>query len=193
MIPSVLSSQVREGIEDFLKTTFPVSTPFFHGVMERFLGAAGGIFKGPYISVKLPYRTSSIGPDFFEGIPLRFPPYLHQEMAFRRLAGEEPVYTVSATARVRERRSVFSIRSWITAGGTGGNRASRRSSNENLECALLYVSATRAKKKVVITSYGKEERSFDKLVVLFLIADTRHYRCSTTPPTKAAVMSMGLG
>jgi DEAD/DEAH box helicase domain-containing protein len=31
MIPSVLSSQVQEGVEDFLKTTFPVSTPFFNG------------------------------------------------------------------------------------------------------------------------------------------------------------------
>ena len=33
--------------------------------MDRFLGDDGGIFKGPYISIKLPYRTSSIGPDFF--------------------------------------------------------------------------------------------------------------------------------
>ena len=97
MIPSVLSSQVQKGVEDFLKTTFPVSTPFFHGVMDRFLGEDGGIFKGPYISIKLPYRTSSIGPDFFTGIPLRFPPYLHQELAFRRLSGNEPASTVIAT------------------------------------------------------------------------------------------------
>jgi len=51
----------------FSSTTFPVSTPFFHGMMERFLEVEGGIFKGPYISVKLPYRTSSIGPAFFVG------------------------------------------------------------------------------------------------------------------------------
>ena len=97
MIPSVLSSQVQKGVEDFLKTTFPVSTPFFHGVMDRFLGEDGGIFKGPYLSIKLPYRTSSIGPDFFPGIPLRFPPYLHQEKAFRRLSGEQPTSTIIAT------------------------------------------------------------------------------------------------
>ena len=75
MILSVLSSQVKKGVEDFLKTTFPVSTPFFHGVMDRFLGEDGGVFKGPYLSIKLPYRTSSIGLDFFPGIPLFFPPY----------------------------------------------------------------------------------------------------------------------
>ena len=80
MIPSVLSSQVQKGVEDFLKTTFPVSTPFFNGVMGRFLGDDGGVFKGPYISIKLPYRTSSIGQDFCPGIPLRSLPYRHQEM-----------------------------------------------------------------------------------------------------------------
>jgi hypothetical protein len=31
MIPSVLSSQVQKGVEDFLNTTFLFSTPFFHG------------------------------------------------------------------------------------------------------------------------------------------------------------------
>jgi DEAD/DEAH box helicase domain-containing protein len=97
MIPSVLSSQVKKGVEDFLKTTFPVSTPFFHGVMDRFLGADDGIFKGPYLSIKLPYRTSPIGPDLFPGIPLFFAPYLHQEQAFRRLSGEQPASTIIAT------------------------------------------------------------------------------------------------
>ena len=54
MIPSVLSSQVKKGVEDFLKETLPVSTPFFHGVMDRLLGEDGGVFKGPYLSIKLP-------------------------------------------------------------------------------------------------------------------------------------------
>jgi len=97
MIPSVLSSQVQKGVEDFLKTTFPVSTPFFRGVMDRFLGEAGGIFKGPYISIKLPYRIASISPFFFPDIPLPFPPYLHQEQSFRRLSGEHPISTIIAT------------------------------------------------------------------------------------------------
>ena len=39
MIPSVLSSQVKKGV---------------HGVMDRFLGEDGGVFKGPYLSIKLP-------------------------------------------------------------------------------------------------------------------------------------------
>jgi len=107
MIPSVLSSQVKKGVEDFLKATFPVSTPFFHGVMDRFLGEDGGVFKGPYLSIKLPYRTSSIGLDFFPGIPLFFPPYLHQEQAFRRLAGEQPVSPIIATETGSGKKECF--------------------------------------------------------------------------------------
>lgn len=34
MIPSVLSSQVETGLEDFIKTTFPVTNPFFHKVID---------------------------------------------------------------------------------------------------------------------------------------------------------------
>ena len=29
MMPSVLAQYVRQGVEDFLRTTLPVSTPFF--------------------------------------------------------------------------------------------------------------------------------------------------------------------
>ena len=40
MLPSVLASQVRRGIEDFLRTTFPIHTPHFDGVLERLLDAS---------------------------------------------------------------------------------------------------------------------------------------------------------
>ena len=42
MLPSVLASQVRRGIEDFLRTTFPIHTPHFDGVLERLLDASSG-------------------------------------------------------------------------------------------------------------------------------------------------------
>jgi len=64
MIPSVLSSQVQKGVEDFLKPTFPVATPFFHGVMDRFLEEDGGIFKGPYISIKFPIEQRPLARTF---------------------------------------------------------------------------------------------------------------------------------
>ena len=97
MIPSVLSTQVRKGVEDFLRTTFPISTPFFHGVVDRLIDSEGGLFKGPYISIKLPFRSGNCGPDFFPDIPMAFPPHQHQESAFVRLSGESPRSTLVAT------------------------------------------------------------------------------------------------
>ena len=76
MIPSVLTQQVQHGVEDFLCTTFPISTPFFHGLLDRLFAEEGGVFKGPYLSIQLPFRQSTSGPDFFPEVPLRFKPYV---------------------------------------------------------------------------------------------------------------------
>lgn len=97
MIPSVLSKQVKDGVEDFLRTTFPESTPFFHGLLDRFLAEEGNFFKGPYFSVQLPFRQGQGGPDFFPDVPLRFQPHLHQEKAFKRLSGKKIQSTIVAT------------------------------------------------------------------------------------------------
>ena len=74
MLPSVLARQVRRGIEDFLRTTFPIHTPHFDGVLERLLDASSReIFTGPYVSVKLPFRPGHRGRDAFPDVPLPFP------------------------------------------------------------------------------------------------------------------------
>ena len=97
MIPSILSRQLRQGVSDFLKTTFPVSTPFFNGIVERLLNSKGGVFKGPYLSIQLPFLQGIKGPDYFPEIPMEFTPHLHQEQAFERLAGETLRSTIVAT------------------------------------------------------------------------------------------------
>jgi DEAD/DEAH box helicase domain-containing protein len=78
MIPSILSNQVSRGIEDFLKTAFPISNPFFDGIVDRLIDSREELFKGPYLSMKLPFRLGSAETDFFQGIPRGFTPYLHQ-------------------------------------------------------------------------------------------------------------------
>lgn len=88
---------MRQGIEDFLRTTFPTTTLFFHGMLDRFLDDERGMFRGPYISVQLPFRNGVGGTDFFPEILLRFKPYLHQEKAFRCLSGEKSRSTLVAT------------------------------------------------------------------------------------------------
>ncbi len=97
MLPSVLTSQLQTGVEDFLRTTFPTTTPHFHGMLNRFFDREGSVFKGPYVNVDLPFRHSDHGPDYFPEVPLGFPPYAHQAQAFERLSGDKRQSTLVAT------------------------------------------------------------------------------------------------
>lgn len=97
MIPSVLSQHVEQGVKDFLRTTFPVTTPFFAGVLERLLEGPGNVFKGPYLDIQLPFQQTKGVTEYFPDLPMPYPPYLHQEKAFQRLSGEKPKATIVAT------------------------------------------------------------------------------------------------
>jgi len=97
MLPSTLVAQLQQGVEDFLGTTFPCSTPHFHGMLDRFFDREGALFKGPYISVELPFVHSDAGPNYFPEVPLEFPPYVHQATAFGRLSGSRRQSTLVAT------------------------------------------------------------------------------------------------
>ena len=37
MIPSLLAREIRRGVDDYLRTAFPVTSPYFGGVVEEFL------------------------------------------------------------------------------------------------------------------------------------------------------------
>ena len=41
MLASVFVSQLQRGVEDFLCTTFPGTTPHVHGMLDRFFDGAG--------------------------------------------------------------------------------------------------------------------------------------------------------
>ena len=98
MIPSVLTTQVRKGIEEFLLTTFPVTTPLFARSLPDLLETEGSVFRGPYLSLKLPFRAGEKGKGYFPGVlPEGFRPHRHQERAFERLGGLERLSTLLAT------------------------------------------------------------------------------------------------
>ena len=98
MIPSVLASQLIKGTKDFLSTTFPSSTPAFFEMMDKFVEEEGKLFKGPYISVALPFRKGSASTQYFPDIlSQNFTPYYHQELAFRRLGSGVAKPTLVAT------------------------------------------------------------------------------------------------
>jgi DEAD/DEAH box helicase domain-containing protein len=97
MLPTVISREVEEGIKSFLRTTFPSSTPTFEHTLETFLNEPGQVFKGPYYSLRLPFRPAPPGKLPFDEIAFPYRPHLHQARAFARLCGDEPRSTLVAT------------------------------------------------------------------------------------------------
>ena len=98
MIPSVIARQIQRGVEDFLLTTFPITNPFFAGALEKLLAAPGMLFRGPYLSVKLPFVPADDGPrPFPEILPESFAPYRHQQQAWERLDTRAGRSTIVAT------------------------------------------------------------------------------------------------
>jgi DEAD/DEAH box helicase domain-containing protein len=98
VIPSVIGAQVRRGIKEFLQTTFPVTNPYFAGALEDLLERQGEVFRGPYISLKLPFTASGGTRQLFPGVlPEWFRPFRHQEQAWERLDWRAGKSTVVAT------------------------------------------------------------------------------------------------
>ena len=86
-----------QGIEDFPRTTHPPAEPFFGEVLESLITEQNALFKGPYVTLKLPFRSGKNSVGHFPDIPMRFSPFRHQERAYERLKGAAPRSTLIAT------------------------------------------------------------------------------------------------
>jgi len=86
MLPSILSEEITKGLKSFITTGFETKTPFFKGMFHRFVEQPGNLMKGPYLSIALPFQQGATShQDFFSGFKTEFPPYKHQEEAWKRL------------------------------------------------------------------------------------------------------------
>lgn len=98
MQPLIVSQQVTQGVADFLRTAFPSTNSGFEGLLERFLAERTNIFKGPYLTLPLPFRKQlNSGLPVFPWLLASFVPHAHQAKAFARLAGSEAQSTLVAT------------------------------------------------------------------------------------------------
>ena len=77
MIPAALTAMLQQGVSDFMRMSFWSSTPGMETVIDRFIATDGAIFKGPYVSVRLPFRQGGAA-EFFPELPLGYPAHLHQ-------------------------------------------------------------------------------------------------------------------
>lgn len=97
MIPSIMAARFREGLKDYMETSYPIASPVFEKSLSDFLDRKDAFFHEPYISVKLPFRVATHGNERFEAIHSDYSPYVHQNRAFDRLVGEDPKSTLVAT------------------------------------------------------------------------------------------------
>lgn len=102
MIPSLVAGEVRRALVDYLATTFGLSDDDVRDSLSEFLtDSATGIFRGPYLRVRTPFR--SVGADWVSPLgwlPEWFGPHVHQAAAFERLstlAGHTPQPTLVTT------------------------------------------------------------------------------------------------
>ena len=96
MIPAIVGREVRETIEDFLRTRYRITTPSLARALDQFIENKEAI-QGSYLSFQLPYMKSNRAGEPFPEIPLGFRPYLHQQRAFERLTADPPKPTIVAT------------------------------------------------------------------------------------------------
>jgi DEAD/DEAH box helicase domain-containing protein len=101
MLPLQQAYEVKHSIIEYLKATFSFKDKSVHEAFYRFVThPEEGIFKGPYVSLKLPFVKAKDD----ESIPLEiapgFPPYDHQFKSFNRLTtkdGNKPQSTLVTT------------------------------------------------------------------------------------------------
>ncbi len=101
MIPSVVARQVRDTVLDYLRTTFGFSDPVFEeALFEHLRDDERGLFRGPFVDVRLPFQEAAEGEDIPLEIRPKFNPYAHQAKAFQRLYsrdGHQPQHTLVVT------------------------------------------------------------------------------------------------
>ncbi|MBB1575927.1 MAG: DEAD/DEAH box helicase [Propionibacterium sp.] len=89
LLPGPQAQRLREGILDYLTTTFALAEPAARSALRAFLADEdSGMFKGPYLKTGMPFRAdprrAALG-----WLPPGFRPYAHQAEAFTRLSSRD--------------------------------------------------------------------------------------------------------
>lgn len=87
LLPTLQAEDIRRGLLDYLVTTFALADLEAGDALQEFLGDAdGGIFKGPYVRLRLPFRSADDGWQRSLEWSGSLVPYGHQADAFARLS-----------------------------------------------------------------------------------------------------------
>ena len=90
MIPSLVVGEIRSALVEYLTSTFALSDDEARDALSSFLADHGqGIFRGPYLRVRTPFRKAEGWSSPLGWLPSGFEPYQHQATAFERLSSFE--------------------------------------------------------------------------------------------------------
>jgi ATP-dependent helicase YprA (DUF1998 family) len=90
LLPTEQARDLRDGLLDYLTTTFALADQDAGTALRDFLtDPADGIFKGPYLRLRLPFRPAGDGWQQSITWTTGFAPYGHQAQAFERLASHD--------------------------------------------------------------------------------------------------------
>ncbi|MGK2880530.1 MAG: DEAD/DEAH box helicase [Mycobacterium sp.] len=102
LLPTLQAAHLREGLTDYLATTFALTDPDAQSALTDFITDPDtGMFKGPYVRLRLPFAPAD--DDWAEHLdwwPQDFTPYGHQARAFAQLStkrGQRPRPTLVTT------------------------------------------------------------------------------------------------
>ncbi|KAA0919253.1 DEAD/DEAH box helicase [Dietzia sp. ANT_WB102] len=89
LLPIQAAGELREGIAEFLSTTFALSDNRTRSALTDFVrDPANGMFRGPFVRTRMPFEPAADSASgALEWTPSTFPfrPYVHQAQAFGRL------------------------------------------------------------------------------------------------------------
>lgn len=115
MLPLQQAYEVKQSIIEYLKATFSFKEKVVSDAFYNFIeDPKEGIFKGPYVSLKLPFETSQGTEEMPLEIAPNFPPYKHQFEAFKRLHTKdnhkpEPTLLTTGTGSGKTESFMFPI------------------------------------------------------------------------------------
>jgi ATP-dependent helicase YprA (DUF1998 family) len=90
LLPSTQAREILDGLLDYLTTTFALADPDARLALAEFLSdREHGIFKGPFLRLRLPFRAAADGWQSILGWEIGLTPYGHQAAAFARLSSAD--------------------------------------------------------------------------------------------------------
>ena len=100
MLPATLAQEVKKQVRHYLEATFPMRNREMEDALARFFNdPESGIFKGPWLQLRRPFRLANGDPGAFFDLPVPFTPFKHQFEAWRRLTSKnnKPKPTIVTT------------------------------------------------------------------------------------------------